>query len=82
MDTRVLTAHVPVALAERVDALAGKMDRSRGWIVKQALAAWVEKEEERQRLMQRGTNDAEAGRLTAQEKLENLVEVLRATSSK
>ena len=35
-DTRVLTAHVPVPLAEKVDQLADRLERSRGWIMKQA----------------------------------------------
>ena len=50
MNTKVITAHVPLPLAEKVDEMAAKLDRSRGWIVKQALAAWLEQEEERRRL--------------------------------
>lgn len=49
-ETKLLTAHVPLPLAGKVDQLAARLDRSRGWIVKQALAAWVEQEEERSRL--------------------------------
>ena len=49
-DTRVLTAHVPAQLASQVERIAARLDRSRGWVVKQALAAWVHREEERQRL--------------------------------
>ena len=37
METRVLTAHVPIELANKVDELAERLERSRGWIVKQAL---------------------------------------------
>lgn len=44
--TRVLTAHVPLPLAEKVDELAARLDRSRGWIIKQALAAWVRQQNE------------------------------------
>jgi len=32
-ETRVLTAHIPVSLAEKVDQLADQLERSRGWIV-------------------------------------------------
>jgi predicted transcriptional regulator len=39
MLTKVLTAHVPVPLIEKVDLIAARMERSRGWIVKQALSA-------------------------------------------
>jgi predicted transcriptional regulator len=50
--TRVLTAHVPLPLAEKVDQLAARLDRSRGWIIKQALAAWVDEHERIEQLLQ------------------------------
>lgn len=62
-DTKVLTAHVPLPLAEKVDQLAAKLQRSRGWIVKQALAAWVEQEEERGCLTREALADVDAGRV-------------------
>ena len=61
--TRVLTAHVPESLADQVDALAARIDRSRGWIMKQALAAWVDQEEERHRLTLEALADVDAGRV-------------------
>jgi predicted transcriptional regulator len=61
METRVLTAHVPVDMAEKVDQLASKLERSRGWIVKQALSAWIEQEEERRRLTLEALADVDAG---------------------
>ena len=33
METKVLTAHVPLPLAEKVDQMAARLERSRGWIV-------------------------------------------------
>jgi predicted transcriptional regulator len=48
--TKVLTAHVPLPLAEKVDQLATRLERSRGWIVKQALIAWIDQEEARRHL--------------------------------
>ena len=61
-DTRVMTAHVPVPLADQVDELAARLDRSRGWIVKQALAAYVEREERHRRMTLEGLADVEAGK--------------------
>ncbi len=49
-ETKVLTAHVPLPLAKKVDQMAARLERSRGWIMKQALAAWIDQEEERSRL--------------------------------
>lgn len=61
MDTKVLTAHVPLQLAKKVDQLAAKLERSRGWIVKQALSAWILQEEERRQLTLEGLADVDAG---------------------
>jgi predicted transcriptional regulator len=63
IDTKVLTAHVPLALAEKIDQMAARLERSRGWIVKQALAAWVDQEEERNRLTREALSDVDAGRV-------------------
>ena len=62
-ETKVLTAHVPLALAEKVDAMAARLERSRGWVMKQALAAWVDLEEERHRMTLEALADVEAGRV-------------------
>jgi predicted transcriptional regulator len=59
--TRVLTAHVPIPLAEKVDQVAGRIERSRGWIMKQALSAWIAQEDERDRLTKEALADVDAG---------------------
>ncbi len=43
MHTKVITTHVPLPLAERIDQLAAQLQRSRGWIMKQALEEWVDR---------------------------------------
>jgi predicted transcriptional regulator len=63
METKVLTAHVPLPLAEKVDQVAARLERSRGWIVKQALSAWIELEEERRRLTLEALADVDASRV-------------------
>ena len=60
-NTKVLTAHVPLPLADKVDQMAERLDRSRGWIMKQALAAWIAQQEERDRLTQEAMADVNAG---------------------
>jgi len=62
-ETRVFTAHVPLELAEKVDAVASRLDRSRGWVIKQALADWVDVEEERHRMTLQALADVDAGRV-------------------
>ena len=61
--TKVLTAHVPLRLAEKVEAMAARLERSRGWVMKQALAAWVDQEEERHRMTLEALDDVDAGRV-------------------
>jgi predicted transcriptional regulator len=46
-----------------VDEIAARMERSRGWIVKQALSVWVDQEEERRRMTLEGMADVEAGQV-------------------
>ncbi|CRM05561.1 Ribbon-helix-helix protein, copG family [Pseudomonas sp. 31 R 17] len=62
-DTKVMTAHIPTALAQKVDQMAARMDRSRGWVVKQALTDWVDQEEERSRLTLEAMADVDAERV-------------------
>jgi len=62
-ETKVLTAHVPIGLAEKVEAMASRLERSRGWVMKQALAAWVDQEEERHRMTLEALLDVDSGRV-------------------
>lgn len=61
-ETKVLTAHVPLLLAEKIDQMAARLERSRGWIMKQALVAWIDLEEEHSRLTREALVDVDAGR--------------------
>lgn len=67
MTTRVLTAHVPTDLAEKVDEAAERLDRPRAWIVKQALTAWLEREERHHRMTLEALADVDAGRTVSHE---------------
>jgi predicted transcriptional regulator len=61
--TRSVTAHVPVQLAERIDLMSERLERSKNWIVKQALSAWLDQEEERSRLTREALADVDAKRV-------------------
>jgi predicted transcriptional regulator len=60
-ETKVLTTHVPLQLAEKVDQMAARLERSRSWIMKQALSAWIDQEEERNQLTREALADVDAG---------------------
>lgn len=63
METKVLTAHMPASIVNRVDKLAQRLERSRAWVVKQALSAWIDREDERHRLTLEALADVDAGRV-------------------
>jgi predicted transcriptional regulator len=60
---RILTTRLPVPLAKKVDAISRRLDRSKGWILQQALLDWIDREEERTRLTLEGLADVDAGRV-------------------
>ncbi|MCP1290410.1 ribbon-helix-helix protein, CopG family [Chromobacterium sp. S0633] len=59
--TKVITAHIPLPLAEKVDQMADRLERSCGWIIKQALSAWIAQEEVRNQLTREALAEVEAG---------------------
>jgi predicted transcriptional regulator len=61
--TRSVTAHIPEALAQKIDVMAARQGRSKDWIVKQALSAWIDQEEERSRLTREALAEVDAGRV-------------------
>lgn len=61
--TKVLTAHVPLPMADKVDQMAARLERSRAWIIKQALSAWLAQEEERNRLTLEALEDVTSGQV-------------------
>jgi predicted transcriptional regulator len=51
---RILTTRLPQSLAEKVDEISQRLDRSKGWILQRALMDWIDREEERTRLTLEG----------------------------
>ena len=70
MTTRVVTAHIPDALAEELDPYAERLDRPKGWVVKQALELYVSLEERRDQSTREGLADMRAGRVVAHAAIE------------
>jgi predicted transcriptional regulator len=62
MDTRVVTAHLPADLARKLDGLAERLDRPKGWIVKEAISSFISLEEKRFRLTIEALKDVDAKR--------------------
>lgn len=62
-DPPLIAVPVPRALAEQMDVAAARLQRSRAWVLEQALAAWVDQEEARHRMTLLALDDVDAGRV-------------------
>lgn len=63
MDTKLLTTHVPAPLADKVNEIAARLDRSSDWVVEQAVIAWVSRQEDRYRETLEALADVDRGLL-------------------
>jgi predicted transcriptional regulator len=61
MATRVVTAHIPDQLARKLDSLAERLERPRGWLVKEAIEGYLALDEERHRQTLAALAEVESG---------------------
>lgn len=79
---RVFTAKLPVNLAEKLDQVASRLDRSRSWIIRQAVAEWLAEEDRRHRLTLEALASVDAGLTSSQEEVDMHFAEKRATRAK
>ncbi|MCX8957957.1 ribbon-helix-helix protein, CopG family [Erwinia psidii] len=60
---QTISAQIPVELATAVDKLAIELDRSKSWIIKEALTSMIEERERRHQSVIAGLADVDAGRV-------------------
>ena len=58
----MVTTHLPADLARKLDGLAERLDRPKGWIVKEAISSFISLEEKRFRLTVEALKDVDAKR--------------------
>ena len=73
-DGRVVTTKLPDDLVSRLDEVADRIDRSKSWIVREAVSEWLAEEERRHELTLEAMNDVEEGRGIPHEDVLALVE--------
>lgn len=76
MNTRVVTAHLPSDLAKKLDGLSERLDRPRGWIVKEAIASYISLEEKRFQLTLEALADVDSKRTVEHAEVEAWAEGL------
>ncbi|HEX5237413.1 MAG TPA: ribbon-helix-helix domain-containing protein [Sphingomicrobium sp.] len=66
---RVVTAKLPDELVSRLDEAAGRIERSKSWIVRQAVAEWLSEEQRRYELTLEALRDVDEGRTIPHEEV-------------
>lgn len=82
MATQSVTAHLPREFVEKLDQYADRLERSRGWIVKEAVGDWLDREAERDRLTREALASVDAGRLIDHERVEEWIDSLGSPDRK
>ena len=73
-DGRVVTAKLPDELVLQMDEVAERIDRTKSWIVRQAVAEWLAEEQRRYELTLVALKDVDEGRTIAHEEVLAMVE--------
>lgn len=68
-DGRVVTAKLPDELVSQMDEVASRIDRSKSWIVREAVAEWLAEEQRRHELTLEALKDVDEGRTISHEEV-------------
>jgi predicted transcriptional regulator len=74
VDGRVITAKLSMDLAQRLDEVSERIDRTKSWVVQEALRQWLAEEQRRHDLTIEALNDVDEGRLISHENVKERVE--------
>jgi predicted transcriptional regulator len=69
-ETRVVTAKLPEELAARLDQAGERIERSKSWIIRQAVSEWLAEEQRRDELTREALAQVDAGETFTQEEVE------------
>jgi len=72
-DGRVVTAKLPDDLVSRMDEVSNRIDRSKSWIVRQAVTEWLAEEQRRYDLTLEALKDIDEGRTFSHEEVLEMV---------
>ncbi|EAB5441801.1 CopG family ribbon-helix-helix protein [Salmonella sp. 741265106_PSA] len=74
-----MSAQIPVELALAVENLAVEMDRSKSWVIKEALLSMLAERERRHQSIQAGLADVDAGRVVSHSDMVDFANRLKET---
>lgn len=76
---QTISAQIPVELAAAVENLAIELDRSKSWIIKEALTSMLVERERRHQSIQAGFADVDAGRVVSHSDMVDFANRLKET---
>ncbi|EAO0850576.1 TPA: CopG family ribbon-helix-helix protein [Salmonella enterica subsp. enterica serovar Oranienburg] len=74
-----MSAQIPVELALAVENLAVELDRSKSWVIKEALLSMLAERELRHQSIQAGLADVDAGRVVSHSDMVDFANRLKET---
>ncbi|APV94722.1 ribbon-helix-helix protein, CopG family [Salmonella enterica subsp. enterica serovar Schwarzengrund] len=74
-----MSAQIPVELALAVENLAVELDRSKSWVIKEALLSMLAERERRHQSIQAGLADVDAGRVVSHSDMVDFANRLKET---
>jgi predicted transcriptional regulator len=78
----VISARIYAETSSQLDSIAARADRSRAWLVAEAVREFVERDKELMAFLQPGLDDVAAGRVVTQEQMEAKFATLRRAARK
>ncbi len=76
---QTISAQIPVELAAAVENLAIELDRSKSWVIKEALLSMLAERERRHQSIQAGLADVDAGRVVSHSDMVDFANRLKET---
>lgn len=80
-DGRVITAKLPEDLVNRLDEAAERIDRSKSWIVREAIGEWLAEEQRRYEMTLEALAEVDQGRTVSHEQADKHFEERRRKRS-
>ncbi|EDQ9400555.1 ribbon-helix-helix protein, CopG family [Salmonella enterica] len=74
---QTISAQVPVELALAVENLAAELDRSKSWVIKEALLSMLAERERRHQSVLAGLADVDAGRVVSHSDMVDFINRLK-----
>jgi len=81
-ESRVVTAKLPEELVTQMDEISDRIERSKSWIVKEAVTEWLAEEQRRYELTLEALRSVDEGRTVTQEEVEEHFAARRAARAR